>query len=188
MKLHPALTRITAALVLSTFVPAVTLTSVILPARAVAAGAKSSQALMAVVQFVSNDPSNPGSFVGSFTPTGFSVVNGVLMVTGTLMGTVTTPSNGTQTLAPQTITAPVANLDPSCTILDLTLGPLHLNLLGLVVDLNQVHLTITAVTGAGNLLGNLLCAVANLLNGSGGSISGILASLADLLNQILAAV
>jgi hypothetical protein len=61
------------------------------------------------------------------------------------------------------------------------LGPLHLDLLGLVVDLNQVHLTITAVPGAGNLLGNLLCAVANLLNG-GGTLGG----LSTLLNQILA--
>jgi hypothetical protein len=33
-----------------------------------------------------------------------------------------------------------------CTILNLTLGPLHLDLLGLVVDLNQVHLTITGQT------------------------------------------
>lgn len=55
----------------------------------------------------------------------------------------------------------------TCTILDLTLGPLHLNLLGLVIDLNQVHLVITAQQGPGNLLGNLLCALANLLNPSG---------------------
>ena len=63
----------------------------------------------------------------------------------------------------------------------LTLGPLNLNLLGLVVTLNQVHLTITAVPGAGNLLGNLLCAVANLLNGTGS-----LSVIAALLNGILA--
>src|SRR3954453_22941404 len=31
-----------------------------------------------------------------------------------------------------------------CPILDLTLGPLDLNLLGLIVHLDQVHLTITA--------------------------------------------
>jgi hypothetical protein len=68
----------------------------------------------------------------------------------------------------------------SCTILDLTLGPLHLDLLGLVVDLNQVHLTITAQQGSGNLLGNLLCAVAGLLDGG-----NPLGSLANLLNQIL---
>ena len=66
-------------------------------------------------------------------------------------------------------------------MLNLVLGPL--NLLGLVVTLNQVHLTITAVPGAGNLLGNLLCAVANLLNGTGS-----LSTLSALLNQILAAL
>jgi hypothetical protein len=59
---------------------------------------------------------------------------------------------------------PTQVIDP-CTILDLILGPLHLNLLGLVVDLNQVHLTITGQTGPGNLLGNLLCGVAHLLDG-----------------------
>jgi hypothetical protein len=32
-------------------------------------------------------------------------------------------------------------------------------------------LNITAVPGAGNLLGNLLCAVVNLLNGTGGLTS-----------------
>jgi hypothetical protein len=47
----------------------------------------------------------------------------------------------------------------TCSILDLTLGPLHLNLLGLVVDLNTVHLTITA-DPAGGVLGSLLCSLA----------------------------
>ena len=46
----------------------------------------------------------------------------------------------------------------SCQILDLRLGPLDLNLLGLVVHLDMVHLNITAEPGPGNLLGNLLCA------------------------------
>jgi len=44
--------------------------------------------------------------------------------------------------------------------------------------LNQVHLTITGTTGPGQLLGNLLCGVANLLNGNGGGLAG-------LLNQLL---
>ena len=43
-----------------------------------------------------------------------------------------------------------------CNILNLVLGPLHLNLLGLVVDLNRVILNITGQTGAGNLLGKSL--------------------------------
>ena len=70
----------------------------------------------------------------------------------------------------------------SCEILNLVLGPLDLNLLGLEVHLDQVVLNITAQAGAGNLLGNLLCAVANLLN-SGGFLS-ILEDLTALLNQI----
>jgi hypothetical protein len=72
----------------------------------------------------------------------------------------------------------------TCEILDLVLGPLDLNLLGLVVHLDQVHLNITAVPGAGNLLGNLLCGVANLLNG--GPLAAILGQLTVLLNQIFA--
>jgi hypothetical protein len=43
-----------------------------------------------------------------------------------------------------------------CSILDLVLGPLDLNLLGLLVHLDRVRLTITAIRGGG-LLGDLLC-------------------------------
>jgi hypothetical protein len=57
-------------------------------------------------------------------------------------------------------TARAAQAAPTCSILDLVLGPLHLDLLGLVVDLNRVHLTITA-NPAGGVLGRLLCGVAN---------------------------
>jgi hypothetical protein len=71
----------------------------------------------------------------------------------------------------------------TCPILDLTLGPLHLDLLGLVVDLNQVHLTITAQQGPGNLLGNLLCSVAHLLD-SGGTNTAI-QNLLNILNGLL---
>jgi hypothetical protein len=48
----------------------------------------------------------------------------------------------------------------TCSVLDLVLGPLHLNLLGLVIDLNQVHLTITATRGGG-ILGDLFCGLAD---------------------------
>jgi len=68
----------------------------------------------------------------------------------------------------------------ACSILHLELGPLDLNLLGLRVQLNQVVLDITAVPGAGNLLGNLLCAIAGLLDGT-----GQLARIVALLNQLL---
>jgi hypothetical protein len=62
----------------------------------------------------------------------------------------------------------------------------HVNLLGLTVHLNQVVLNITAVPGAGSLLGNLLCDVAGLLNG--GNLNGLLTQIVGLLNQILASL
>jgi hypothetical protein len=45
-----------------------------------------------------------------------------------------------------------------CPILDLTIGPLDLNLLGLIVHLDETHLTITADSNGG-LLGSLLCSL-----------------------------
>jgi hypothetical protein len=49
---------------------------------------------------------------------------------------------------------------PTCNVLDLVLGPLNVNLLGLVVDLNRVHLVITA-NPTGGVLGSLFCGLAN---------------------------
>lgn len=69
----------------------------------------------------------------------------------------------------------------TCNILHLVLGPLDLNLLGLTIHLNQVVLDITAHGGPGNLLGNLLCAVAHLLDQTPAPLTQI----ANLLNQIL---
>ena len=46
-----------------------------------------------------------------------------------------------------------------CSVLDLTLGPIHLDLLGLIVDTNTIHLTITA-DSEGGVLGSLLCSLA----------------------------
>jgi hypothetical protein len=62
-----------------------------------------------------------------------------------------------------------------CPILDLTIGPINLNLLGLVVQTSPICLTITAYQGGG-LLGDLLCAVAHLLDG-GLSLNQILSGL-----------
>ncbi len=127
---------------------------------------------------------------GVFTPTKFVNDNGTLKVIGTYTATLTTKDGISKKVTSQGVadvtnatnptTLAAAAAAGSCRILDLTLGPLHLDLLGLVVDLNQVHLTITAQQGSGNLLGNLLCSVANLLNGGTG-----LTGLANLLNQLL---
>jgi hypothetical protein len=47
-----------------------------------------------------------------------------------------------------------------CPILELTLGPLDANLLGLLVHLDQVHLTLVA-NSDGGILGSLFCSVFN---------------------------
>ena len=77
--------------------------------------------------------------------------------------------------------------EQTCPILHLELGPLDLDLLGLRVELNQVVLDVTAVPGSGNLLGNLLCAVAKLLDGVdlGGVLGGLLQNLIDALIRLL---
>ena len=124
------------------------------------------------------------TFVGNLAITGFSVANNILYATGTLTGSTT---DGAQTQS-GSVMIPVTSIDPpNCSILTLSLGALDVNLLGLVVHLNPVFLTITAVPGGGNLLGNLLCDVANLLN-SGGALSTLLTSLTNLLTQILGAL
>ena len=88
-------------------------------------------------------------------------------MTGLLNGTVTDASGQTQQVTDKSVTLPLAasGSAQTCKILHLELGPLDLDLLGLKVHLNKVVLDITAQSGDGNLLGNLLCSVANLLNG-----------------------
>ena len=69
------------------------------------------------------------------------------------------------------------------------LGPLYLNLLGLVITIpNPIVLNITGQQGA--LLGNLLCGLAGLLQGIGplGQILKQLGQITGLLQQILAVV
>ncbi len=115
------------------------------------------------------------AFTGQLSNLSTSVVNGVVQLSGTITGT-GLPAGGTQ------FTTPIQDLVAAegCDILTLDLGPLHLDLLGLVIDLAPVNLDITAVPGAGNLLGNLLCAIAGLLDRSGPA-TGI----AALLNRLL---
>lgn len=121
-----------------------------------------------------------GTFVGSFDIQRFAVQGGQLMAIGTLTGELTNTVTGVVTQISQQIALPVGVAQATCDILDLTLGPLDLDLLGLVIHLDQVNLTIDAEQGPGNLLGNLLCAVAGLLDRTP-NVSG----LARLLNQIL---
>ena len=135
---------------------------------------------------------------GSFTPTRFVQRDGVLYAKGFLQGKISnadgsvTKFSGIKKMPVKKINgqsatdARTANRAAACDILNLVLGPLDLNVLGLEVHLQRVVLDIVAVAGAGQLLGNLLCAVAGLLDG--GPLAGLLGQLSTLLNQILAAL
>jgi hypothetical protein len=118
------------------------------------------------------------TFVGTLNLQRFSVIDGVVSAVGTLAGTLTS-ATGVVTSIVRNLAIPLnlSTVQATCDILHLELGPLDLNLLGLQINLNQIVLDITAVSGPGNLLGNLLCAVAGLLDSPGG--------LAALLNRIL---
>jgi hypothetical protein len=113
-----------------------------------------------------------------------SLVNGQLVAAGTATAVI----QGKTTTVP--FTAPVnIQLAPdqagagSCPILDLALGPITLDLLGLVVETSPICLQITAFENGG-LLGNLLCTVANLLN-TGLSLDQILGGLTSAENSQL---
>jgi hypothetical protein len=114
-------------------------------------------------------------------------------LTGTLKGRHVTRYN---VMIPASLTgAPTGQAKAAavvpCPVLHLVLGPINLNLLGLVVTLGggnaanlPIVLDITAVPGAGNLLGNLLCGLTNALNPAGGG--GLLSSLNTQLQQLSA--
>ena len=138
-----------------------------------------------------------GTVRGHFVPERSFVRNGTAMVQGNLTATlrrgsgqlvgrvqrhdVTLPVKASGGhLAAATTSATAA----TCSILHLVLGPLDLNLLGLKVHLDRVVLDITAQSGSGNLLGNLLCAVAHLLDGTSPTLTDLL-RLSSLLNRII---
>jgi hypothetical protein len=132
---------------------------------------------------------------GKFTPIRAVERNGALAMKGFLEGVITnaagqkTKFSGLKVIPVKKIngkslsSARAVNRAAACEILSLVLGPLDLNILGLRIQLSKVELDITAVPGAGNLLGNLLCAVAGLLDG--GPLGGLLGQLRTLLNRIL---
>jgi hypothetical protein len=150
-----------------------------------------------------------GTFTGTFTATHLSVdpVTHQLTMQGVLNGTATTAAGVVQ-VVDQAFSAPMslsrtaggsatqigsAQLGSTpirpvaqtvCDILFLDLGPLHLDLLGLTIDLAEVILDLNAVTGGGNLLGNLLCALLGLLDPV--AVIAAISQIIDMINNLLA--
>lgn len=113
------------------------------------------------------------TFDGKLTITDLEVNDDELVASGRLQGTLS--SNPTERIN-QAFEVVLGALEEvlglfsdngnggECPILELVIGPIFLDLLGLVVETNEIQIDITAVAGSGNLLGNLLCAVAGLLD------------------------
>lgn len=139
---------------------------------------------------------NGRDVTGKFVPMKFSKRNGHVRARGLISGVVHNADGTTKTFsvmrtirvrsingAPATARAArTVSARATCPVLHLVLGPLDLDLLGLQVHLDTVVLNIDAESGPGNLLGNLVCAVAGLLDGG---LQGLLGRLVTLLNQIL---
>ena len=141
-----------------------------------------------------------------FIPKSFRTSNGVMRVVGVVKGRIVRPGVdrtfrrtgiSMRVLAVDGHAAPLPGARASafppapapgaCNVLNLVLAPLDLNVLGLQVHLNRVVLNIVAQSGAGQLLGNLLCFVAGLLDGPT-PLGGLINRVTALLNRILGAL
>jgi len=129
--------------------------------------------------------------------TSVALVNGVLTATGTATAVVHGQSVTVPFSAPVDVTAS-PNPDPTdpCAILNLRLGPINLNLLGLVVQTSPICLVLTGFQNGG-LLGQLLCGLANGLHNGiplvqyleslpPEQLNTLLAGIVDILNGSLA--
>jgi hypothetical protein len=120
---------------------------------------------------------------GSFTVTEFRASGGALQVTGTLTGTCTADEATGPTFTQEittTVTATVTRAPGACRTLRLLIGAIDIDRRGLVVHTRYIVVAVTAPSGSGNLLGNLLWAVGNSLS-SGAPATHV----AELLNQFL---
>jgi hypothetical protein len=137
------------------------------------------------LQIVTTTGQAVGTFVGTVTINSFQTLNGQLVAVGTATGTLTNLVTGAVTTLTNTAFASVVTpAQQRCPILQLDIGRIFLDLLGLQVDLAPIHLNITAVAGPGNLLGNLLCALVHLLDQN--PLAAGIAGLLQQINAILA--
>jgi hypothetical protein len=131
-------------------------------------------------------------FKGTYTVKRFTSSGGKVFAVGTLKGTLKNRKvSRSNVRIPAAVSKPAAasQLPPNptpgaCQVLDLTLQPIDLNLLGLLVATSRIEALIEAIPGQNALLGNLLCAVTGLLDPQGTSTG----TLSSVLNSLLALV
>ena len=135
-----------------------------------------------------------GTLNGMFTLEKLEMHQGKLVAKGRLTGQIQDSDgvrniggNGHQVRLPLGFEAPATagvTTQANCQILDLVIQPIDLDLLGLTVHLDTVHLNITAVSGQGQLLGNLLCGLAGLLD-QGSPLQNLVNAFIDFINALL---
>jgi hypothetical protein len=118
--------------------------------------------------------STGGTFQGTYDIERFLARQGQIFAEGTLQGIITQPGGVTRQVQPTSVELPVTFGQSSCQILEVRLGAVTVDLLGLQVTLSLVTLTVEAQQGQGNLLGNLLCAIANLFDARSQAIVNML--------------
>jgi hypothetical protein len=110
-------------------------------------------------------------------------VNGVDQALNNVLATTVNIANSLQLNVAGTGSGSLSNAPAATTpVLDLYVAPVQLNLLGLLVTTSPIHLTITAHSGNGLILGNVITDLANLFNPPIQPLN------IDLLNQKLAAL
>ncbi|MDB5311808.1 MAG: Cadherin domain protein [Gemmataceae bacterium] len=117
---------------------------------------------------VSALPGN-GELLGNVLTLASNLINlqGVNTALNNVLGGVVTLLNsaGLSVAGANTTSGPFSTAAAATTpVLDLFVAPVHLNLLGALVDTSPIHLTITAHSGPGLVLGNVVTDLANLFN------------------------
>ena len=113
---------------------------------------------------------NGKKFKGTYTIKRFTHRGSKLYAVGTLKGRLKgrrVTKNNVRVPASLARPASAAQIPPTpnaCQILNLTLQPIDLNLLGLRLRTSRIDLRLEGVPGAGNLLGNLLCGITGILD------------------------
>ena len=168
---------------------AVALVLCALLAVAPAAGAQEPGGLTQVVP-VTGKAKSGRTLSGSYAIERFTASGNRLLAVGTLRGSLRgrrVVARGVRMPVQASRGALAAQVPPipnACEVLNLVLGPINLDLLGLVVRTNRINLRIDAVPGPGNLLGNLLCAITGLLDPQAAGVR----QTAPALNALLALV
>jgi len=126
----------------------------------------------------------------SLTDLTYNAGQGLWTGSGTTSGTLaglpfSTPTTFSLQLLPTSLVSTAAvsteQFGMACSVLNLRLSPISVNLLGLRVDTSDICLVVTAIQGGG-LLGDLLCALAG---GDTSVLSIIQSLLTDLLSNAL---